>query len=149
MLIDQSEKEAIIDYLKLSRKASQTGKRELVENIPTDDKKEIARIFKRLRDLGIICYMTRSDELVTKKINHFPMDYNWDDQNEFARPEFNADKCQKKCHGCEQLEHCEIRMKEWVKHITKLALRKRQHPEGQIMAQEIIDHMANKFMGGI
>jgi hypothetical protein len=149
MILSSDEKDKVIDYLKTSRKASQTGKYDLIESLSTDEKQEMSKIFSRLREQGILCYLNRRDELVFKKITPFALDYDWEPPQTPDREEFDETKCPKKCKGCQQLDICKIRMREWTKHIEKIIGRKRKHPDGHLMAEEAIEYMQKSFMGGL
>jgi len=149
MILSKNEKEKVIEYLRLSRKASQNGKYELLDNISSDDKNQAAKIFSKLRNHGIFAYINRNDDLTLKQIKPFNLDYEWNESELPERPEFDKSKCLSKCKACPQLDYCQIRMREWKKHIDLISSRKRIHPEGHLMAQEAIDFMTKAFMGGI
>jgi hypothetical protein len=149
MILSFDEKDKVIDYLKTSRKASQTGKYDLIESLSTDEKQEMSKIFSRLRDQGILCYLNRKDELVFKKISPFNLDYDWEPPQTPDREEFDEKKCQQKCKECQQLDVCQIRMREWNKNIESLMNRKRNHPDGHLISEEIIEYMQKSFMGGL
>jgi hypothetical protein len=130
--ITNDDKEKVIDYLRLTRRVSQGGKPELIENVSVEEKKELKKLFDHFREHGIIVYLSRTDELVFKGIPNWDHSYNW--ETEPSREPSESEKA---------------RSKEWLKNINTLLSKKRDKGEGGRMAEEIINYMNRDFMGGI
>ena len=57
--------------------------------------------------------------------------------------------CPEKCTNCQKINHCPIRVREWVKNIEILMSKRHEKGEGERMAEEIINYMQRDFMDGI
>ena len=122
--ITKDDKEKVIDYLRLTRKVSQGGKPELIENVPVEEKQELKRLFDHFRAHGIFVYLSRADELVFKGIPNWDHSYNWEMEPSREPSEYET-----------------ARSKEWLKSINTLLSKKRSKGEGERMAEEIINFM--------